>query len=123
MIGRGCPHCKNSLLENEVRNFLDKEGIKYIAQKRAKWLGKQSLDFYLPEFGTIIECQGKQHFVPSQYFGGEERFKKTVILDRTKRKLCEERNLKILYYTHCKYNYDYELITDLETLKNKIYEN
>ena len=25
-------------------------------------------------------------------------------------------------YTHCKYNYDYELITDLETLKNKIYE-
>ena len=26
-------------------------------------------------------------------------------------------------YTHCKYNYDYELITDLETLKNKIYEN
>lgn len=123
LTGRGCPHCKNSLLENEVRNFLDKEGIKYIAQKRAKWLGKQSLDFYLPEFGTIIECQGKQHFAPSQYFGGEERFKKTVILDRTKRKLCEERNLKILYYTHCKYNYDYELITDLETLKNKIYEN
>ena len=25
-------------------------------------------------------------------------------------------------YTHCKYNYDYEFITDLETLKNKIYE-
>ena len=26
-------------------------------------------------------------------------------------------------YTHCKYNYDYELIIDLETLKkNKIYE-
>lgn len=25
-------------------------------------------------------------------------------------------------YAHCKYNYDYELITDLETLKNKIYE-
>ena len=26
-------------------------------------------------------------------------------------------------YAHCKYNYDYELITDLKTLKNKIYEN
>lgn len=26
-------------------------------------------------------------------------------------------------YTRYKYNYDYELITDLETLKNKIYEN
>ena len=25
-------------------------------------------------------------------------------------------------YTRYKYNYDYELITDLETLKNKIYE-
>ena len=120
--GRGCPHCKSSLLENEVRNFLDKEGIKYIAQKRAKWLGKQSLDFYLPEFGTIIECQGKQHFVPSIYFGGDERFKKTVELDEQKRKLCEEKNLKVLYYTHCKYDYKYELITDLETLKKKIYE-
>ena len=70
----------------------------------------------------VIECQGKQHFVSSTYFGGEERFKRTVELDEQKRKLCEERNLKVLYYTHCKYNYKYELITDLETLKKKIHE-
>lgn len=122
MAGRGCPHCKSSLLENEVRKFLDDEGIKYIAQKRAKWLGKQSLDFYLPDFGVVIECQGKQHFVPSPYFGGQQRFEKTIELDEQKRKLCEERNLKVLYYTHCKYDYKYELITDLQTLKKKIYD-
>lgn len=26
-------------------------------------------------------------------------------------------------YVHYKYNYDYQFITDLKTLKNKIYEN
>lgn len=122
LLGRGCPHCKSSSLEQEIRLFLENEGIKYVAQKRAKWLGKQSLDFYLPEFNIAIECQGKQHFVSSQYFGGEERLKQTIELDEQKRKLCKEQNIEILYYTHCKYEYKYDVITDLETLKNKIYE-
>ena len=122
LTGRGCPHCKSSALENEVRNFLEKEGIKYIAQKRAKWLGKQSLDFFLPDFMTAIECQGKQHFVQTKHFGGEKRFKKTIELDEIKRNLCLEKNIKLLYYSHCKDDYKYEVIKDLETLKKRIYE-
>lgn len=123
LAGRGCPHCKSSILENEVRNFLEKEGIKYIAQKRGKWLGKQSLDFYLPDFKTAIECQGSQHFVESEYFGGKKRLKKTVELDKIKRRICNENGVRLLYYTHCNYNYEFELIKDLETLKQKIYED
>ena len=29
---------------------------------RPKWLGKQSIDFFLPQYNIAIECQGKQHF-------------------------------------------------------------
>ena len=121
LIGRGCPHCKQSSLEKEVRDFLEKENIQFIAQKRSKWLGKQSLDFYLPEYNIAIECQGQQHFKPSEYFGGNERYLKTKELDLNKNKICKEHNIEILYYTHCEEKYEFELIKDLETLKNKIY--
>ena len=121
--GRGCPHCRQSSLEKEVREFLEKENIEYVAQKRSKWLGKQSLDFYLPKYKIAIECQGLQHFKASDYFGGEERYKKTVELDRNKRNNCELHNIKIIYYTHYEIEYECELVTDLITLKEKIYGN
>jgi len=119
--GKGCPHCKESHLEKEVRNFLNEEKIKFVAQKRSKWLGKQSLDFYLPEYNVAIECQGLQHFKPSDYFGGAERYNKTIELDKEKNEKCLKNGVRILYYTHYNFKYDYELIKDLTSLKNKIY--
>ena len=41
---------------------LEKNNIVFIEQYREKWLSKQSLDFYLPEYNIAIECQGMQHF-------------------------------------------------------------
>lgn len=121
MQGRGCPHCRQSSLEKEIREFLDKENIEYVAQKRAKWLGRQSLDFYLPKYRIAIECQGLQHFKPSEYFGGEERYNRTIGLDKNKKKICEEKGINILYYSHYNYEYEFEIINDLITLKEKIY--
>ena len=119
--GRGCPRCNQSSLEKEVECFLCNENIKYISQKRTKWLGKQSLDFYLPEYNVAIECQGEQHFKPSEYFGGYERYEKTKELDLLKYNLCKEHNIEIIYYTHCCENYEFELIKNLESLKKKLY--
>lgn len=121
--GRGCPHCKESHLEKEIRKFLKEEKIKFVAQKRSKWLGKQSLDFYLPDYSIAIECQGIQHFKSSDYFGGEKRYKRTIELDKIKKELCEKNNIKVLYYSHCDYKYEFEIINNLATLKNKIYES
>ena len=121
MQGRGCPHCRQSSLEKEIRDFLDEEKIEYVAQKRANWLDRQSLDFYLPKYNIAIECQGIQHFKPSEYFGGEERYKRTIELDRNKNKICQENGINILYYSHYDYEYVFEIIKDLITLKEKIY--
>lgn len=122
--GRGCPICNESKLEKEVRKFLLKERIIFEQQKRFTWLKYQSLDFYLPEYNVAIECQGEQHFKPVDFAGkGEEwamkLFHDNIIRDNKKITLCNEHNIKILYYG----DVDATCIKDLKELKNKLYEN
>lgn len=100
--GCGCPQCSNSALEREFRQFLIDKGIEFIqgANKNdLPWIGSQHLDFYLPQYNVAIECQGRQHFISDDYFGGEKEFK--IILERDLRKytLCKENNVKLFYYT------------------------
>ena len=96
----GCPICNESKLEKEVASLLDENNIKYERQKHFLWLRKQSLDFYLPDYDIAIECQGRQHFEPIDYFGGEKHFKYVKKLDKTKYKLCMKNNIKLLYYSN-----------------------
>ena len=96
--GSGCPKCNLSHLERSVMNYLDEVGISYEYQKRFKWLGRQSLDFYLPDYNVGIECQGLQHFESVDYFGGDKGFKNTLERDKRKKSLCEEYGIKLLYF-------------------------
>jgi hypothetical protein len=105
MCGNGCPKCNLSHLERSVMNYLDEHGITYDYQKRFKWLGRQSLDFYLPDYNVGIECQGKQHFFPVDYFGGDKEFKNTLERDKRKKALCEKHGIKLLYFGNVP-NYD-----------------
>ena len=95
----GCPKCNRSHLEEETENILTENNIQFNYQKRFKWLGRQSLDFYLPEYNIAIECQGEQHFKPKDFFGGEEEFERRIHLDRQKKELCNKHNVKLIYYT------------------------
>ena len=98
MQGNGCPKCNLSHLERSVMNYLDEVKISYDYQKRFKWLGMQSLDFYLPDYNVSIECQGRQHFFPVEHFGGDKGLKNTLERDKRKKKLCEENGIKLLYF-------------------------
>ena len=71
-----------------------------------------SVDFYLPEYNIAIECQGIQHFVPTN-FGGkltEEEmngnFEKQVINDKRKKTLCEENDVNLIYINYNNVNDD-----------------
>jgi ribosomal protein S27AE len=126
---RGCPICKESNLEREVKVFLEKNNIKLDRQKRFEWLGLQSLDFYLPEHNIAIECQGIQHFKPTDF---SHRCKECAIIefenikinDKNKFTLCQEYGIKLLYYTKkAKYlpdQYFSKIYTNLDELKNEI---
>ena len=126
----GCQKCKESKCEKEVRRLLQYNDIKYVYQasksiEELKWLGKQTLDFYLPFFKLAIECQGRQHFEPINFFGGIKGYLKNKENDYKKKKLCKEHNIKILYFAidgRCKkFDNDNTLIFDKAKLLKKIY--
>lgn len=103
---QGCPSCKESHLENEIRTLLEKYNIKFDYDKSRAWLNKQRLDFYLPEYNVAIECQGIQHFKPTSFsskISAETAFKKLRKLDTVKYIKCKENNIKLLYFTDLKY--------------------
>lgn len=118
----GCPICKASHMETEIRNLLVENNIDFKEQYKFEWLGKQSLDFYLPKYNIGIECQGKQHFEERKYFGGEEGLKIRIERDNRKRKLCHKNNVKLLYYANYQYKFPYDVITDKQCLINQIRE-
>ena len=113
LIGQGCPICSESRLEEETRVLLESNNLKFEYQKRTSWLGKKSLDFYLPDYNIAIECQGKQHFIASDFFGGEKRLLETKLRDREKADLCKSNGIKLIYY-----NYN----ENINILKNKLYK-
>lgn len=95
--GNGCPICNQSHLEDYVMRVLKSQKIKFETQKAFEWMtfrGKMHLDFFLPEQGVAIECQGEQHFVPSEFFGGEAMYIDTLARDKAKRELCEAHGIK-----------------------------
>ena len=69
-------------------------------QYRPDWLGRQSLDFYIPSIRTAIEYQGIQHYLPVDFFGGEEALTQRQELDRQKKKLCEENEVRLIEWPY-----------------------
>lgn len=97
---QGCPICKESKLENETDKILSELNIEYERQKRFKWLGRQSLDFYLPKYNIAIECQGRQHFGEVPDFKGAETYEIIKQRDNKKKILCEKNGVKLFYYNY-----------------------
>jgi hypothetical protein len=59
-------------------------------QGRPRWLGRQSLDIFLPDYNVGIEYQGLQHAQPVTFFGGDETFAAQQERDARKQALCLE---------------------------------
>ena len=123
LFGAGCPVCPESQMESEVRQFLLKNNIAFEQEKGFDWLTykrKMFLDFFLPDYGVAIECQGGQHFFSTELFGGEDFYKLTLERDAAKRKLCEAHGIKILYFSNAHVNYPYPVFESLRLLLQAI---
>ena len=84
--------------------------LKVFQHASPKFLGKQHLDIFIPYLEVGIEYQGKQHFEPVDYFGGEETFLQTIERDKRKKTLCEENGIRLIYVEE---NYDLDSLLDL----------
>lgn len=120
--GQGCPKCKSSHLELFTMNVLNEMGVKFKHQANKDdldWLGRQKLDFFLPDHNVAIECQGEQHFGCVELWGGKNGLEKRIKLDKDKLKKCTEHGVTVYYIGEESYANKYGLLTITE-LKNKI---
>lgn len=124
--GRGCHECglKKNKQEKEFIKLIGNDFDTILYQKHFDWLGLQKLDFYIPKYNTAIELQGKQHFKPIKYFGGEEKLNEQIERDWRKIKLCEQNGVKLFHFAFLKENIfkdcGYDVINNIEELIDKI---
>jgi hypothetical protein len=100
-----CPVCNESLGERAINNYLKQNNI--IFEREKKFIdcrGKRrvlSFDFYLPENNALIEYDGKQHFMPVNFYGcSNEKAQKTHFdskeNDNLKDKYCNDNSIQLI---------------------------
>lgn len=100
-MGHLCPDCfqKESYGENNIRVWLAKHNVKFYREhvfNECIDIHKLLFDFYLPEYNMCIEYQGRQHYEPVEYFGGEAQFQLQQKHDQIKRNYCKDHNIRLL---------------------------
>jgi hypothetical protein len=69
-----------------------------IHQASPEWLERQRFDVYIPNLKLAIEYQGRQHYEPVPFFGGQRGLEKTQERDRRKADLCRENGVDLIYF-------------------------
>lgn len=77
-------------------------------QYSPSFLEKMSFDVFILSKNTAIEYQGKQHFMPVEFFGGKENYNKQIIRDERKKNLSFKNGVKLVYI-----NYNEAITEDL----------
>ncbi|MGL4450468.1 MAG: hypothetical protein ACRDDY_16480 [Clostridium sp.] len=102
--GSGCPKChkKWSKGEKVVETILKKLDIEYTKQDsdgcKSPTTGRPlPYDFVIPNRGCVlyVEVNGKQHYEPVNYFGGEESFKKIEYRDNIKKSYANKNGIYV----------------------------
>lgn len=107
LAGRGCPICKSSKGELEIKKILNKFNIKSVSQYRIpdeKYLLKY--DFYLPELNILIEFHGIQHYKWIPYFQKTYYiFEQQKLRDVAKIDLAKMKGIKLLEFNYKQLKY------------------
>lgn len=113
----GCPICSIKLNVSEtkmleiIKAILPNQEILY--RYKPTWLQRMELDVFIPSENVGIEYQGIQHFMPIDFFGGEETYIEQVKRDKLKKELCYNKGVTLVevYYN--------EHLT-IELIRNKL---
>ena len=119
--GQVCSCCSNniSLGEKRIRNYLEANNIIFEHQK---WFSDcrdrnpLPFDFYLSEYNTIIEFDGRQHFEEVEYFSYSLAMVRKH--DTIKNNYCFENNIHLIRIPYWDYS-KIEEILDKELISHK----
>ena len=83
------------LTQQEVENYYKENGYELLSIYENY---NTPLTMKCPKghISNSIEFDGKQHFIPVKYFGGEEGFKERKRRDELKNKYCKENDIKLI---------------------------
>lgn len=97
--GKGCPKCKSSTGENNIRKILCELYIEHIEQQifyDCRNIRPLPFDFYLPGPNICIEFDGEQHYRPVEFFGGQKGFENNQLSDSIKTEYCKTNNIGLI---------------------------
>lgn len=107
--------------ETLLANLIKKIFPDTIRQYRPRWLGKYTLDIFIPSQNIAMEYNGIQHYESVNRFGGTEKLQKQKERDEFVRKKCAEYNINLLewhYETKVTEKSVYELLATYVDLKS-----
>lgn len=114
-----CPICnpiKNpeTNIETQIKKILNELNIDYCQHYR-ELTSPYELDFYIPSYNIAIECNG------IYWHNGKDNLKRHLL----KKKICEEKGIRLLYFWEDQIIYKINIIKDILksvfNLNNKIY--
>ena len=111
--GDGCLKCNRSKGHNQILEYLIKNNIEYIEEKKfvdCINIKKLPFDFYLPNKKILIEFDGKQRYESIGFFGGDSSFENRKINDTIKTKYAKEHSIKLIRIPYHKYSKIYDIL-------------
>ena len=87
-----------------IKYLLEKNGLSFETEKTfpaCRGLNNPlPFDFYVESHNLLIEFDGRQHFEPIEYWGGEEGFKTRQFYDSLKNSFAKENGFKLLRFNY-----------------------
>lgn len=115
--------CIRSAGERKLAEELRKNGIPFSVQTTfdgCKHSNPLRFDFFIPRAFALVEFQGRQHYEPIGFFGGEEALRNNQKRDKIKRDFCEREGIELI---EIRYDALDEISTVLEKIKSNIVDS
>lgn len=113
--GDTCSFCKMTKGEEKIIKSLKEYGVDYVYQKtfeECRDIRKLSFDFYIEEANTLIEYDGRQHFMPIKPWGGKEALETIKKHDKIKTNFAKGSKIELIRIPYWDYNNIEEILED-----------
>ena len=88
----GCPKCNTSKGEREICKWLDETAVSYIHEAKFNDCINPTtqyhllFDFFIPQLNVLVEFDGKQHFIPINFFACMDKKHAIHVHEETKQR-------------------------------------